>query len=198
MKQQLVLASSSPRRRELLALLQIPYEVLPAETDETVDLSLAPSDIVEILSLRKAQAVYDRLEKEERSCIIIGADTIVVLDGQVLGKPADEAYAYNMLQALQGKTHQVFSGVACIDTATGRRSVSHRMTKVTMKGLTPRQIQRYIRTGEPLDKAGAYGIQGYGAILVERIEGDFYNVVGLSVSLLSDMLEDFGLRQEDV
>lgn len=200
MSYRLILASSSPRRSELLHLLQIPFDIIPGDVDETIDPSLPPSTIVETLSMRKAQAVHQHIRSlakvEYDDAVIIGADTIVVQDGKVLGKPADGEEAYTMLQALQGKTHEVYSGIACIQVASRRQTVVHRSTRVTMKSLTPQKILKYIESGEPMDKAGAYGIQGLGAILVDRIEGDYFNVVGLPISLLSDILEEYGILWE--
>jgi len=186
----LVLASSSPRRQELIRMLGLPVVVRPSRVPETVAPGLAPCDIVKQLSLMKAEAVAR--ETADADAVVVGSDTIVVLEGRVLGKPADRAEAARMLDMLQGKTHEVYSGVALIDTATGNRAVECRMTKVTMKPLDRSRIERYVETGEPLDKAGAYAIQGVGATLIESIEGDYFNVVGLPLSLLSDMLKTFG------
>ncbi len=192
----LILASSSPRRQELIHLLQLPVQIQTSHVDETPDPGMSPSEIAESLSMRKALAVYDQLNQQgkKEQGIIIGSDTIVVYNHKVLGKPADERDSLGMLQELQGKTHLVISGVACVDCATGKIRVSHEVTKVTMKPLSDGQIKRYIATGEPKDKAGSYGIQGLGSVLIERIEGDYYNVVGLPLSLLSDMLLEFGIE----
>jgi septum formation protein len=187
----LVLASSSPRRQELIRTLGIPYRIAVSDADETVELGLSPAEIVETLSLRKALVVWPQCQFSE---IVIGSDTIVVVDNEVLGKPKDAQDAAVMLERLQGRTHEVYSGVACIDAEDGRRHVSHRVTKVKMKPLQNEQIQRYIATGEPMDKAGSYGIQGLGATIVEGIEGDYFNVVGLPLSLLSELLTNFGVH----
>lgn len=191
----IILASSSPRRQELVRSLGVPYDIRVSHADETTEPGLAPEAIVETLSLRKAAAVHETLGGEDRrDAVIVGSDTIVVLDGTVLGKPQDEADALRMLTALQGRSHTVYSGIACIDGATGRSHTAHRATQVTMKSMDEARIRRYIATGEPLDKAGSYGIQGIGATLVESLQGDYFNVVGLPVSLLADMLEPFGIR----
>lgn len=190
----LVLASSSPRRQELLATLGISFRIQASSVEESVPATLSPADIVETLALRKAQAVANSLIDDRSESIVIGSDTIVVLHGEVLGKPRDKDDAVRMLSALQGTTHEVFSGIAIIDSANGQKIVNHRCTKVTMKQLSLEQIERYIATGEPDDKAGAYAIQGIGATIVEGIEGDYFNVVGLSLSLLSDMLRDMGVE----
>jgi septum formation protein len=190
----LILASSSPRRQELIRSLRLPYEVISSDTDESVDEKLSPAEIVETLSLRKAQVVCEQIASSGKKGIVIGSDTIVVFQGQVLGKPADKQDSFRMLSSLQGNTHQVFSGVACIDSQTGLSKVSHRVTNVTMKSLTDKQIHNYIATGEPQDKAGSYGIQGLGATIVEGIQGDYFNVVGLPLSLLSDLLKEFDMH----
>ncbi len=189
-----ILASSSPRRQQLISSLSLPYRIEVSDVDETTDPGRTPSQIVEELSERKARAIYERYEREPAQAedgVIVGSDTIVVLDGNVLGKPRDEEDAFRMLKRLQGREHEVYSGVACIGLADGRTSVAHERTVVRMKPMSDERIRRYIATREPLDKAGSYAIQGIGATIVERIEGDYFNVVGLPMSLLSDMLADF-------
>ncbi|CAH0119131.1 dTTP/UTP pyrophosphatase [Paenibacillus sp. CECT 9249] len=189
----LILASSSPRRQELIRSLGLPFEIVASDVDESTPPDWTPAHTVEQLALRKAQAVSERLAPPNES-IVIGADTVVVLDDEVLGKPKDREDAASMLRRLQGRSHQVFTGVACIDMRTGRTEASHRMTHVRMKPLTERQIAAYAASGEPDDKAGAYAIQGLGATIVESIEGCYFNVVGLPLSLLSDMLASFGIE----
>lgn len=191
-----ILASSSPRRQELIRSLSLPYRIEVSDVDETTAPGQTPEQIVEELSERKARAIYERYKSqplEGGDGVIVGSDTIVVLDGEVLGKPRDEEDAFRMLKRLQGRQHEVFSGVACIGLADGRTSVSHERTVVRMKQLSDERIRRYIATREPMDKAGSYAIQGIGATIVERIEGDYFNVVGLPMSLLSDMLAEFSL-----
>ncbi|MNP41983.1 Septum formation protein Maf [compost metagenome] len=144
--------------------------------------------------MRKAMAVYRGLEGQEQDAIIVGSDTVVVLDGDILGKPMDQQDAERMLARLQGRTHRVFTGVACIDAGNGQSVVHYRQTEVTMKELSEATIGAYVQTGEPMDKAGSYAIQGIGASLVDRIEGCYFNVVGLPLSLLSDMLDGFGVH----
>ncbi|MGW8443040.1 Maf family protein [Paenibacillus sp. S33] len=190
----IILASTSPRRKELLAFLRLPFEVVPSHADESTPESWTPQQIVETLAARKAEAVVNTATQSKEAGLVIGSDTIVVLDGSVLGKPADHADAVRMLTSLQGRTHRVYTGVACIHTGTGEMLVRHRQTEVTMKPLSQEQIVAYVNTGEPSDKAGAYGIQGMGATLVESIQGCYFNVVGLPLSLLSDMLSDFGVN----
>jgi septum formation protein len=192
--QTLILASSSPRRQELIQSLGLPYIIRVSDADETVDEKITPAELVELLSLRKAATVRDILQDTEKQGIIVGSDTVVVYQGQVLGKPTDEEHSFRMLKALQGNIHEVYSGVACLDAATGRHLVSHRVTHVSMKPMSDDQIRRYIATGEPKDKAGSYGIQGLGATIIESIEGDYFNVVGLPLSLLSDLLLSFDIQ----
>lgn len=187
----IILASGSPRRRELLALLGLPFEVISSDADESTPPGLAPAEIVRRLALRKAEAV--RPSAGERGAVIVGSDTIVVLGNQVLGKPADKQDSRDMLQLLQGRTHQVYTGVACIGLPEGKTVVEHRVTSVTMRAMSMDEISAYIATGEPADKAGSYAIQGLGATLVERIEGCYFNVVGLPLSLLGEMLSGFGI-----
>lgn len=191
----LLLASTSPRRKELIALLGMPFDVVPSQVDEDTPDSWNVVQVVEGLALRKAQAVYDSLPPgQSEQAIIVGSDTVVVLDGKILGKPADRQEAKDMLESLQGRTHQVYSGVACIRTTDGASQVSHRATSVTMKPLASKVIDAYVRTGEPDDKAGSYAIQGLGATFIERIEGCYFNVVGLPLALLSDLLADLGVH----
>ncbi|MFD2670489.1 Maf family protein [Marinicrinis sediminis] len=189
----IILASSSPRRKELLGLLSLSFEVIPSHADETIEESLPPGEIVEELSFRKAREVLGAHPKITEG-IVIGSDTIVVLNERKLGKPSSPEEAEQMLHALQGGPHYVYSGIACLDAASGKEAVSHKRTRVYMKELSAAQIRRYVATGEPMDKAGAYAIQGRGAALVDRIEGDYFNVVGMSVSLLADMLGEFGIE----
>jgi septum formation protein len=185
----LILASSSPRRQELIGTLGISFEIRVSDVNEDTESGMSPSEIVEHLSARKAGTVYEMYKAEQREDgIVIGSDTIVVLGEQVLGKPRDRQDAARMLNALQGNVHHVYSGIACMDLHTGRKLLAHRVTAVYMKALTSMQIQRYIDTDEPLDKAGSYAIQGIGATIIERIEGDYFNVVGLPMCLLSEML----------
>lgn len=190
----LVLASSSPRRQQLISLLGLPYQIVTKPVDEGNVEGLSPEKVVCELALRKAKAVLEEVRCSVGEAIIIGADTVVVLDGEILGKPKDEQDAYRMLSALQGRTHQVYSGVACLEWTTGKTVVDYCRTDVTMKPLAEKKIRRYIETKEPLDKAGGYGIQGYGALFIEGIHGDYFNVVGLPLARLSDMLAEFGIE----
>ncbi|CAM3736302.1 Maf family protein [Cohnella lubricantis] len=192
----LVLASSSPRRRELIATLGLPVHIKPSDADESTPPDWTPALVVEQLSLRKAQAVAAALEPAEgKRRIVIGSDTIVALAGEIMGKPKDAEDAKRMLRLLSGRTHEVYTGVTCMEAGSGgRTATSHRVTRVQFRSLTEAQIDRYVATGEPMDKAGAYGIQDKGALLVEAIEGCFFTVVGLPLSLLAQMLEPFGVE----
>jgi len=189
--QHIILASGSPRRRELLSLLGLPFEVITSEADESTPSDFTPEQIVRSLALRKAEAVVASVG--ERNAVIVGSDTIVVLDNTVLGKPVDELDSKSMLTRLQGRNHKVYTGVACIGLSQGKTIVEHRVTSVTMRAMTEDEIVAYIATGEPADKAGSYAIQGLGSTLVERIEGCYFNVVGLPLSLLGEMLSEFGI-----
>jgi septum formation protein len=186
----IILASSSPRRKELLEGLNLPFATHPSDEDESVPEGTEPTEMVEILSLRKAKSVAARYHDG----LVIGSDTIVVCDDEVLGKPADDNDAARMLSTIQGRSHFVYTGVAIVDAATGLSQVAHRKTEVYVKPLDAETIRRYIQTGEPRDKAGSYAIQGLGATLVERINGDYFTVVGLPVGLLCEMLQGFGVR----
>lgn len=186
---EIVLASGSPRRRELLSHLKVDFRVTTSEVSEEVEVDLQPNEVVEILSLRKAHKVAEM----EHNAWVIGADTIVVLDKEILGKPKDQVDAYAMLQRLQGNQHQVFSGISIVEVRDGeiqRTISSHAMTYVWMKALSDERIKWYIETGEPMDKAGSYGIQGYGASFIKKIDGCYFNVVGMSLTLLTDLLEE--------
>ncbi|MFC5529285.1 Maf family protein [Cohnella yongneupensis] len=190
----LVLASTSPRRQELIRLLGLPVEIVPSNVDEDTPSDWTPEQIVEGLSRRKAFSVQEKIAGQASgSSIVVGSDTIVVLEREVMGKPTDTEDAIRMLKRLSGRTHEVFTGVTCVRVSDGESITSHRVTQVRMRELTDEQIKRYVATGEPMDKAGAYGLQGIGALLVESIDGDFFNVVGLPVSLVSVMLETYGI-----
>ncbi|MBN6186518.1 septum formation inhibitor Maf [Aneurinibacillus sp. BA2021] len=191
----IVLASASARRKELLAGLGLTFTVQPSVASEVVEEQVSPDEFVTILARRKAQDVaFSLADYEDDSYLVIGSDTVVVVDGEILGKPEHEEEAFRMLSKLSGRTHTVYTGLCIVDTATGREKVGYRATNVTMRELTPDRIRRYIATGEPMDKAGAYGIQGYGATLVSHLDGDYFAVVGLPVALTSDFLEEFGIR----
>ena len=185
----IILASKSPRRRELLERMGVrQFGIVAPDIDEGMDRALAPAELVERISSEKAQAA---LAQAGPDAIVIAADTVVALDGAVLGKPADQADAARMLRALSGRRHQVYTGLT-VALGESRYTVSEE-TEVTFRPLGEEEIARYIATGEPMDKAGAYGIQGYGALFVEGIRGDYYNVMGLPVCRLGGLLARLGV-----
>lgn len=247
----IILASGSPRRRELLSLLGLPLKIMPSDTDESFRPEWKPEYIVSTLALRKAAAVLG--ETAGREAVVVGSDTIVVLDGQVLGKPVDAEDARRMLASLQGRSHKVYTGVACIRTGMGGIEASlpegiwdspawpgsdslgavsvnrgdsqsrgvpalpfgrlgqyavlpassggepaviagYTGSEVTFRPMSEEEINGYIATGEPMDKAGSYGIQGIGSVFIERMEGDFYSVMGLPLNLLYAMLQNYNIR----
>ncbi len=181
-----VLASASPRRKQLLQLLGLEPEVVPTDIDETWRNGEAPGAHAERLAREKAAAAA------RDGAAVVGADTIVVLDGTILGKPADAAEARATLRRLAGREHEVFTAVAVAYAGTTASGTER--TVVRFRPLDDATIAAYVATGEPMDKAGAYGIQGYGAVLVERIAGDYFTVMGLGLRLLVDLLERAGLR----
>jgi len=179
----IILASASPRRQELLKLIFPQFEILPADVDETLPAGLAAEKCAEYLAEKKAKKVSGQFP----DALVIGCDTIVVCKDKILGKPMDKDEAFNMLSFLSGKIHKVITGVCiCFD---GETKVFSELTEVEFYPLSDAEINRYIETGEPFDKAGAYGIQGKGALFVKGICGDFFNVVGLPVSHLKKELE---------
>ncbi|PLX78482.1 MAG: septum formation inhibitor Maf [Desulfuromonas sp.] len=187
----LILASASPRRRELLERIGLTLEVVPSDVDETVVPDETPAVHVERLSRAKASEVAGRTDLEGR--FVLGSDTVVVIDNEILGKPEDDDDAMKMLQRLQGRQHEVWSGFAVIDRQTGRIESGAVVTEVTFRHLTRGEIAGYIATGEPDDKAGSYGIQGIGAALVEKIDGSYTSVVGLPLCAVIKALEDLGV-----
>lgn len=185
----IILASASPRRRELLEQIGLKFEVIPSHAKETITKEL-PGEVVEELSLQKAQDVAGQITDG----IIIGSDTIVWQNGRIMGKPRDRAQAYEMLRSLQGNVHSVFTGVTVIikeNTGQEQHHTFHCETKVHVCPMTDDEITTYIDTGEPMDKAGAYGIQGRFAAWVEAIEGDYNTVVGLPVCALWQVLKEY-------
>lgn len=181
---EIILASQSPRRRELMGFFPFPVTIRVSQADEQMDSAKAPRDEVARISANKAQAVARGPED-----IVIGADTIVVCDGEILGKPKDEADAFRMLNMLSGRAHQVMTGVTILQ---GDKKVSFtEITDVYFRSLSEEEITSYIRSGDPMDKAGAYGIQSGACLFVEKIAGDYYNVVGLPVCHLGLALKAF-------
>ncbi|MES9671040.1 Maf family protein [Bacillus pseudomycoides] len=181
----LILASGSPRRKELLELAGVPFEIVVSEIEETIGAYSSPADIVMSLALQKASAVVEHHEDS----VVLGADTIVTYESRILGKPKDEAEAKEILQLLSGKTHEVYTGVALISKE--KTVTFYERAEVMFWELTEEEIDAYIATKEPLDKAGSYGIQGKGSIFVQHIQGDYYSVVGLPIARLVRELKQF-------
>lgn len=186
MSYEIFLASASPRRRELIAELNMPFVCASPDADETVPEGTAPMDAALLIARRKAEA--SRAMSESQGRVIVSADTIVVVDDTIYGKPADEADAARMLSKLSGREHQVMTGV-CVTLPDGTCDAFCEITDVRFYSLNDEEISGYIATGEPMDKAGAYGIQGIGKLLVEGISGDYNNVVGLPVARLKRFIE---------
>ena len=184
----IVLASQSPRRRQLLGQMGLEFTTQSPEIDEAAFQGRDARDLVQILSREKARWIAGQVDPET---LVIGADTVVVRDGEILGKPKGEEEARAMLASLSGRTHQVCTGVTVCRGDKVLTQVEE--TQVTFRPLTDQEIRQYVSTGEPMDKAGAYGIQGLGALLVEGIRGDYFNVMGLPVCRLGRMLLDFGV-----
>lgn len=187
--EKIILASASPRRREILSGVGMDFEVLVSEADEG---TVSPEGLetgvyVQELALLKASAAAKAADEKE--AIIIAADTVVAASGEILGKPKDEEDAFRMLKSLSGKCHSVFTGICVMRKKNAYSVCAAVQTRVYFKELSDKQIESYIKTGEPMDKAGAYGIQGKGSVLIEKIEGDYFNVVGLPVSRLAEILE---------
>ncbi len=184
-----ILASKSPRRKELLSLLDIDFKILSADIDETINPSLSVSDEVARLSYQKALAVTQLAPDD---AVIISADTVVELDGRVMGKPKSQDDAFYMLKSLSGKSHNVLTAVTVLK---GKKHLTKTVTtSVTFRNVTDDEILSYIKTGEPMDKAGAYGIQGRASKFVKKIDGDYFNVVGLPVCELCTMLKQFDIN----
>ncbi len=193
--EKIVLASASPRRRELLEQIGIKFDIVVSnEPEDEIDKSLSPENYTSELALMKACNVAKKLTGTKRKdSLIIAADTVVYSDGKILGKPKDSDDAFRILKSLSGKAHEVYTGICVMRLTDGYATSKSIKTTVKFKELTDKTIKAYIKTGEPVDKAGAYGIQGRGAVLVEEICGDYFNVVGLPLSALYDVLiSEFG------
>ncbi len=186
----IVLASASPRRKQLLEQMGLKFDVIVSNIEEESPQGLAPEEISMELAYNKAMNVALQINEP---AIVIGADTLVVKD-RILGKPKDEEDARQMLRMLQGQTHQVITGLALVNPWTGKVQKGYEKTLVEMAALTLQEIECYIKTGEPMDKAGGYGIQGLAGIFISRIEGCYFNVVGLPIHLLWKMLKEFGVN----
>ncbi len=183
-----VVASGSPRRKELLSFAGYVFEVIPSDADETLEYGTHAFDAVKELSKRKALSV----SKENPGAVVLGCDTVVSLGGKILGKPHSEKEAFSMLSSLSGKEHEVYTGVYITDGEKSESFVS--CTKVEFYALSKETVESYIATGEPMDKAGAYGIQGLGSVLVKKLNGDYFTVMGLPMSECARVLSHFGIK----
>lgn len=190
---QLVLASTSPRRRELLERVGLRFAVEPSGIDERATAAPSPSQLVEQLAVQKAASVAERHRATGSNALIIGSDTVVSLDGEVLGKPRDAAEAVQMLRRLSGRWHEVHTGIALVPSWTLKAVSDVCRTRVRFAELSETEIEAYVASGEPMDKAGAYGIQALGALLVAEIEGDYFTVMGLPLRRLYELLQTFGV-----
>lgn len=195
-----VLASASPRRHELIKYLGLPFEIVPSLFEESMDTQMTPSQLVENLAQEKAKEVFERLASSPSASnlLVLGADTIVALDGQFLGKPANEQQAFEMLKKLSGRCHEVHTGVAAMIGHPGskKRWDCHKtsdVSRVYFRTLSEDEIEYYIKTKEPMDKAGAYALQGIGSAFVERIDGCFTNIIGLPVPKVVALLRLSGI-----
>jgi septum formation protein len=186
-KAKLVLASSSPRREDILKQLKLRFTIVPGKIDESKFIEKDPEKLVKKLALEKAKSVSDLVE----DALIIAADTVVIYENRILGKPADSQEAKEQLKLLRGKEHQVMTGLAVLSSDTGEVQVENNITIVKMLNISDENIDKYISTGEPLDKAGSYGIQGLGGLFVEGIKGSYYSVVGLPIHQLAEILDKF-------
>ena len=186
----IILASASPRRKVLLEKIGLIFEVEPSDYEEDMPLRLEPHEFARKTSLEKAMVVASK----HKNSIVIAADTIIVFGSQILGKPHTEKDAREMLEAISGKCHSVITGFSIIDTGKNKTLSNSVEKKVYTRELTLTEIDAYVKSGEPLDKAGAYAIQGLGAVFVEKIDGDYYNVVGFPLSALTETLKEFGIN----
>ncbi len=182
----IILASASPRRKKLLEKINLKFEVIPSTVEENIKDEKFSSELIEQLALEKAR---DVAQKVKEPSVIIGSDTVVVLNKKILGKPTDKQDAFNMLKMLSGKTHQVISAIAIIDTESNKEFTDHVSSNVTFKPLTNDEINNYLATSEPYDKAGSYAIQGYAGAFIKSISGCYTNIVGISTYKLVEMLQ---------
>lgn len=181
----IILASASPRRKEILENVNLKFTVQSSHIEEVVLENEPPKDLVMRLAFEKCMDVA----KKNPNALVIGADTIVALDNNILGKPKDEHHAYEMIKSLSNKKHEVITGISLINLSLNKKVTDYVVSEVTFKDLSEETIKDYIKTKESLDKAGAYGIQGYGALLVDSIKGDYFNIVGLPISKIGDLLK---------
>jgi len=187
---EVILASASPRRKELLEKIGLRFKVEPSNYEEDMHSELEPHEFARKISLEKAEAVAGK----HRNAIVIAADTFIVFDGKILGKPHTENEARKMLEIINGTSHSVITGFSIIDTDKNKTLSKSVETRIYIRKLTLAEIDAYVKSKEPLDKAGAYAIQGLGALIVEKIEGDYFNVIGLPLSALAEALKEFGIN----
>ena len=185
----IILASASPRRKELLKLIGLKFRIAVSDYEEDLGLKLRPHELAKYLSFEKARAVAHR----HRDALIIAADTFIVFRNHLLGKPHTDSEALRMLILLNGRVHSVFTGYTVLDTRSGKKISRSVETRVWFRKMTIDELRAYVRTGEPLDKAGAYAIQGIGSLIIKKIEGDYFNVIGLPVASLASTLKKFGI-----
>lgn len=189
-----ILASGSPRRKEILENISLEFEIMADESDEIMIEGEKPYDTVKRLAMQKVKNIASRVETGENT-IVIGADTVVSIDEKILGKPKDEREAKDMLLTLSGRINTVYTGLAVLETQSGKAVSEFVSTGVKFRSLSEKEIENYIKSGEPMDKAGAYGIQKIGGLFVESINGDYFNVVGLPLCRLEEILsEEFGIN----
>lgn len=186
----IILASASPRRKELLEKIGLKFEVEPSNYAENMRSKLSPDELARSTSLEKAKVVAGK----HKNAIVIAADTFIVFRGKILGKPNTQAEARKMLMTLKGKSHSVITGFTILDTDKNKVLTKSVETIIHIKNLTSEEVDAYVKSKEPLDKAGAYAIQGLGSVIVERIEGDYFNVIGLPLSVLAEGLKEFGIN----
>ena len=186
----IVLASNSPRRKELLHQIFDRFDVIKSNFDEDEVKEKEPEKLVQILSFKKAEEVFNRIQNKENELLVIGGDTLVYFDGQVLGKPKDEEDAFNTLKRLQGNKNEVYSAFTIIFKKDNKTIKETHLSKsvLTMKSMSDEEIERYIETGEPMDKAGSYAVQGIGSKFIEKIEGSYNAVVGLDIEKLEEII----------
>lgn len=181
----IILASASPRRKEILENINVKFDIVKSDIDEVILEDELPPQVVMRLAFEKSMDVA----KSNQESLVIGADTIVVFNNIILGKPKDKEDARNTIKLLSGNTHEVITGISLINLSANKKIIDYVVSKVKFKDLSEDDINDYINTGESLDKAGAYGIQGYGSLLIEEIQGDYFNIVGLPISKLSDLVK---------
>ncbi|MBE7040251.1 MAG: septum formation inhibitor Maf [Ruminococcaceae bacterium] len=184
----IILASASPRRRDILSNIGVKFGIFTADCDEYIEDGIMPAEAVMLLSMKKCAASAKYFANEKK--IVIGADTVVVFENEILTKPKDSEDAFAMLRKLSGRIHSVMTGVSIMRTSDAKCETFYEKTDVKFKDLTDEEIRAYIKTGEPLDKAGSYGIQGIGSLFIEKIDGDYFNVVGLPVCKLCEKLKN--------